>query len=112
MTLQEITIFYGLPAFYEARGGERSGEMDFGVWWRTDALRSYTYWRVSVVKDTGDVYAIESMPGAQTPRVIVLGVVSGRGDAAYNEAELLLNGWVDHIHEPNSLEWVRARLGR
>ena len=51
-----------LQDFYAARGGERSGETDFGLFHYPEedaAVPAWqrNHWRVSVVADTGDVYA-------------------------------------------------------
>ena len=55
-----------MQAFYDQRGGERSGESDFGVhnWANPLEYRatSNDRWRVSVVDDTRDVYAFKE-PG-------------------------------------------------
>lgn len=111
--------FPNIAAFYQARGGERSGERDFGVWW-TDGTSRWPNYRVSVVHSTGDVYAIrEDRAGGA---VLLLGQVGRSGSeihpisepcvehCAYMAAEAALIGWTDHINELGSLLWVRGRL--
>ncbi len=52
-----------LQAFYDERGGQFSGESDFGVHnWANPARHresAFDKWRVSVVSDTADVYAFD-----------------------------------------------------
>jgi hypothetical protein len=110
--------FDSLDAFYARRGGRHSGEADYGVFWHR-GYTTYPNFRVSVVHDTGDVYALNLTTNA----VEVLGTLdhvnlcanlrNGAHDAelcAYPIAERLFEGWTDHIHESNSLAWIRARL--
>ena len=65
-----------VQAFYDERGGERSGEADFGVhhWTNPNHSRATAFdrWRVSVVSDTGDVYAIDRLGG----EVMLLGALA------------------------------------
>jgi hypothetical protein len=95
-------VFDSIDAFYDARGGRFSGESDFGVHWCDG--RTWPRYRVSVVKDTGDVYAIRHTNGV----VELLGNV-GREDA-YDCAEEILDGWEDP--EVIQLDWARERLAR
>ena len=117
-------------AFYDQRGGERSGEGDFGVhnWANPLAYRatSNDRWRVSVVEETGDVYAFDN----NSRDVLLLGtVVPTDGDsvnanrinarlpremtypATYCAAERLFKGWANN---PGSLgrplHWFAERL--
>lgn len=114
------TSYVSVGAFYSARGGAHSGELDFGVMW-TDRPARWPLWRVSVVHDTGDVYASASAYG-KDGGVVLLGtvgapgcpaIVSGRHPAScpYTVAEKLLDGWTEQIGAPGSLGWVRARVG-
>lgn len=99
------TRWPNMLGFYADRGGLRSGESDFGVWWTAENGR-WPHYRVSVVKDTGDVYAIKT---GEDESVELLGTVPS-GD--YESAYAILEGWTDVIHYPNSLQWVRDRLAR
>jgi hypothetical protein len=117
-----VTRFPDIAAFYamdERR--ERSGEMDFGVWWSDRERSGPPNHRVSVVADMGEVYAINMTDGTvELIGTIVVntepGIVSaddrwGPSNAVYKQAEkVVLRGWVDHIHTPRSLEWVRQRV--
>ena len=103
--------FRDVEAFYDARGGRRSGESDFGSWW-TDSVRGYPYFRVSAVHDTGDVYAVNLASG----EVELLanfgsggcGERAGHGEACvYSAVDDLLRGWAD-CHQ--QLQWARHRL--
>ena len=111
-------LYLSIDSFYDMRGGRWSGESDFGVHWRDG--KQWPRYRVSVVRDTGDVYAVNQQTGA----VELLGNVKPEpvrdgGDGGpyssgqapvdvYDVAELLLAGWAQpEIHE---LAWVRERL--
>ncbi len=52
-----------IEAFYDERGGRYSGESDFGNHnWANptrERVSPFDKWRVSVVEDTGDVYAFD-----------------------------------------------------
>lgn len=126
--MTQIKHFPSIDAFYDEQGGRTSGECDFGVWhWDDIGLFSArTEWpleeetieldeeiltvtradqnsriRVSVVDETGDVYATQS--GIGEGRVALLGNVGvanpdfrtpskDRGPV-YDRTEELLNGW-------------------
>lgn len=103
-------MYDGLTEFYmsePARWG--SGEADFGVFWRDEYGQNY---RVSYVQATGEVYALRL--GYADTSVEVLAVVppdsTEPGEVYYQTLEQVLAGWVNWIHKPNSLQWVRDRL--
>jgi hypothetical protein len=88
--------------FYSARGGASSGERDFGVMWLESG--GGAFWprhRVSVVRDTGDVYAISLERGGAVELIANVGPVD-----AYARAEQLL--WAEL--SKNELGWARERL--
>jgi len=105
------TTFASIEDFYGARGGERSGEIDFGVNWfdapapvELGAVRvrvTRQPHRVSYVRDTGDIYLV----GLWDRGVELLGNASTE-----EEAERQLEGWVDACGGLGSLEWIRARF--
>lgn len=95
----KLTYFPNIKAFYAARGGDRSGELDFGVWWRGPFRETY---RISAVKDTGDVYAARMIDG----EITLLGTL----EPGYDHAESALKGWVEEIHKPDSLAWAVWRI--
>jgi hypothetical protein len=110
----EEWTFESIDAFYAARGGKFSRECDYGVWW-SDNPQGFPRYRVSYVKDTGDVYAINQTTG----RVEVLGTVEPdpideRDFRSRWEGPLddLLEGWPDRCGPPGGLAWVRSRLAR
>lgn len=120
-----LTVYDDLPAFYAADPRRaRSGEADFGVWWREQT--NFPVWRVSWVKDTGEVYAICLLAGITaagrgavaiaagypTGRVEVLGVIPADPNAsvAYAHVEAALTGWGEECGKPHSLTWVRERI--
>ncbi len=106
--------FATIHDFYTARGGERSGESDFGAWWtdgREPRPRGPRY-RVSVVHYTGDVYAVNHWTG----EVELLGSVGPTdcpdgmdhdADCPYALVEASLKGWAE---ERRDLDWARERL--
>lgn len=104
-------IFESEAAFYAARGGELSRESDYGVWWTDDV--PFPRYRVSYVKDTGDVYAVN-----QSTRVVeVLGTVEPIEclDTDFNvdwdaPLDAVLEGWTDACGPTGGLEWLRDRL--
>ena len=109
-----MSTFPNIEAFYsENEARRRSPEADYGVWWRDGGSRES--WRVSYVRDTGEVYAVQ---GA----VEVLGVVPpdqedplvpGRrvwGRTYYRTLDRILEGWSEHCGRLNSLAWVREQL--
>lgn len=117
MTLERSRLFWAsIDAFYADRGGATSGESDFGVGWIGD--HAFPRWRVSVVHDTGDVYAIE----AGTGRVELLATLEHdcdrQGDGlrrphngpacAYAIGDQLLEGWAETPQK--TLSWARAKL--
>ena len=99
--------YASIEEFYsknEAR--RRSGEADYGVWW-TNGPRWPT-WRVSYVRDTGEVYAValNAGPGG----VEILGTVPpDAGPYYYRTLDKLLDGWAEEGGRP--ISWVRERLG-
>jgi hypothetical protein len=107
-----------IEAFYAERGGERSGESDFGVMW-TEERKRFPAFRVSVVHDTGDVYAINMSVGevellaTLEHTKLCANLRNFAHDAelcAYAHAERALDGWAETIHREGSIEWVRERL--
>jgi hypothetical protein len=92
--------FPTLEAFYSAdERRRRSGELDFGVWWRDGS--TWPTYRVSWIEATGELYAIAQ---AGSRRVEVLGHFGARG-----AVEAGLRGWANQCGGPNSLAWVRRR---
>ncbi len=107
MTGAKITRWDSLAAFYDADPRRRlSGKCDYGVWWQDD--RPFPRFRVSYIKATGEVYAVELIG---VGRVELLGQVQpDEGDHYYRTLDKILTGWADHCGEPGGLSWVRSRL--
>ena len=128
-----MKLYENRKAFYAERGGEFSGEADYGVWhiddlgiegrrrasvrgadarvggeeavlYSASASGRYT---VSVVKDTGDVYARRTGEG----RLALLANIGG-GAECYRLADELLDGWAGGGDEPlgKPLSWFVGRL--
>lgn len=95
-------VFDTLEAFYADERRARSGEVDFGVWWTLPGQR-WPNWRVSWVRDTGEVYAV-----AQTSKK---GPVVARSGFPTREAvEAALEGWTGHCGRGGGLGWLWERL--
>lgn len=111
-----MSITYpSIEAFYADRGGELRPELDFGVWWTGE--RHFPRYRVSVVHYTGDLYVLDLYSKtvellATLPHSCEMParVLDHCESCCYELAKRLLTGWTDHIHEPNSLQWVREAL--
>lgn len=115
MSVQLGRTYESLDAFYRERRGARSGESDFGVMW-TAVRGIFPHWRVSVVHETGDIYAMQMTYGSA---VELLGTLQANGEqthprtncpqpCAYLEADRVLRGWEDHITD--GLVWIKGRL--
>lgn len=102
--MDELKTFPSLKKFYGANyRRERSPELDFGVMWRV-GTNTYSLWRVSWVKATGEVYAHNQKNG-EGELVLLLGVIQGR-----DAIEVALEGWEKICNEEDSLAWMIARL--
>lgn len=114
--LEQPITYDSLDAFYAARGGAFSGEADYGSWWLDEAqpLRGPRY-RVSVVHDTGDVYAINfwsqtiELLATLTPHECRPNGLKHAATCAYTRADQLLDGWAAETAS-KPLSWVRERL--
>ena len=104
-----MKTYANLDAFYDENPERRrSGEADYGCWWR-EADSDWPRWRVSYVQKTAEVYAVQLTSG----QVNVLGIVPPDDDRiCYRTLDRILEGWADRIQEPGSLDWVRRRLIR
>jgi hypothetical protein len=110
-----------IEQFYDADPRRRaSDEVEFGRDWSDGSgVRNELSW----VADTGELYVmrepnapidmdpvgdevVESLETSQLT-VEVLGVVEGR-----EAVDQLLAGWEDEMPKPDSLDWVRAQVGR
>ena len=93
-------------------------------------------WRVSYVRDTGEIYAVQQGPmrsgtlptgeiiianGPEEGPVLLLGHFpwqpsdlekAGPRDVYYHGLEKLLEGWPERCVQPNGLVWVIEKLGR
>ena len=140
--------YASIRKFYADRGGATSGEIDFGVWHRDDCglfgpvlgegIESKTVQiggdefvlvnaatsnriRVSVVDETGDVYALQYGRGEE--RVVLLGNLGisnppvgerngliGRGPV-YDLADEIFDGWATPEDGPGQkISWFIERL--
>ena len=91
-----------------------SPESDYGVHWRTSAVPGVR-WRVSYIKDTGEIYAIRQ---ATRDEVWLLGrvtpdpVAPGREwqENYYRTLDKILDGWADPEISAFDLGWIIGRL--
>lgn len=120
-----------VQAFYEERGGRRSGECAFGVhhWVNraNDRATAFDRWRVSVIAETGDVCACDDWAGD----VLLLGTLvanevdslaAERIDAKNAERYLsppiycatgrIFRAWADDGNVGGNLAWFAARIAR
>lgn len=99
--------YYADEVLGEARS--RSGEVDFGVMW-TPAGSPWPHWRVSWVRDSGELYAVELVNSPPDRRALeVLGKFRDR-----DHVETALEGWAEQCGSfLGCLEWIRhrARMG-
>lgn len=69
---------------------KRSPEVDFGCWWTLnigkDDIRRPPFWRVSWIKDTGELYAVN----LSQDTFFVIATISGR-----EHVEDLMDGWAE-----------------
>ena len=101
-------IYPNIEAFYsEDERRRRSGECDYGVWWRGDV--SIPTYRISYVQATGEVYAIQLTSGYDAAEVLAV-IAPDEGDIYYRTLDRILEGWPDQCGEIGSLSWVRERL--
>ena len=123
------TTFESIERFYSDNPARRySPEADYGVHWLLDDWPGT--WRVSYVRDTGEVYAVFQGPtragliptgetavisGTEEGLVLALGTFpvdenAGPHDVYYRGLDQLLSGWADHCTEPNGLAWMIQRI--
>ncbi len=83
----------------------RSDQLDLGATWRS--AESNDAWRLSWVRDTGELYRCraDGYDGSCTD-VHLLAVLPAEADV-----DALLEGWREHRTEPDGLAWVLHRTG-
>lgn len=94
--------------FFARQDRALSLEADYGVHWRHEPF-TWPVWRVSYIRNTGEVYAIEQHARA---RVIILGTVPADDPAIdgiyYRTLDQILDGWADEPHR--DITWVADRI--
>lgn len=109
-TYQTLDDFYAGEPGTIGSTRKWSGELDFGVWWK-DRTTMWPRYRVSLVKDTGELYAWRQAAIDDRPNVVILGVMctpDGKGDV--DRVEAALDGWAEKCGESWSLQWVHDRM--
>ena len=81
--------FKNIDEFYaeNAEGRKRSGEMDFGVWWRSKHSAPAFPHRISWVRNTGEFYVLNY----QTDEVYLTDKVCKTSE----QAEMFMKGWAN-----------------
>ena len=122
--------FKNVEEFYSNNSARlRSPEADYGVHWKLEGWPNS--WRVSYVRDTGEIYAVHQGPirtgilptgeiiianGLEEGPVLMLGHFpidqeTGPRDVYYHSLEKHLEGWPERCGLPNGLVWVIDKLG-
>jgi hypothetical protein len=97
-----------IEEFYEADPRRQaSDEIEFGREWTEDG----SLFEVAWIADTGEVYAMAEPSGrskvtTEAVTVELLAVIEDR-----QAVTAALAGWKDVMETPNSLAWVRERVG-
>jgi hypothetical protein len=119
MSQIDENVRMNIEEFYAANPRRRhSEELEFGSDWTDGSSRCGVSW----VATTGEVYVMREPLGwiAEDPigdeRVMpvredqldveVLGVIEGK-----EMVEAVMSGWPDAMTQPNSIQWVKDRLG-
>lgn len=88
-----FAIRSGFQEWIHAPARARSPEVDYGCWWVLGHPRDWPKWRVSLIVDTREVYAV-ALDGHHPERFIYLGQVPEGGDARA-AMEQLMDGWAE-----------------
>ena len=107
-----MTGYASIEEFYSEDERRRlSPEADYGVWWIESEEKQFPHWRVSYVRATGEVYALEM---GDKEQVILLGTYPvddvDEGEVYYRGLNQCLDGWAQLYPKP--LAWVVERLQR
>ena len=71
----------------------RSPEVDYGCWWGLKDPRDFPRWRVSLLVNTGEVYAVP-LEGHRPDKFILLGQLTP-GEESRMQIERVMEGWAD-----------------
>ena len=71
----------------------RSPEVDYGCWWVLKDPRDFPRWRVSLIVNTGEVYAVQ-LEGHRPDKFIVMGYLTP-GEESRAAMERAMEGWAD-----------------
>ena len=126
-----LQAFRDLKTFYGDNPARLSSpEADYGVHWRLEGWDGA--WRVSHVRNTGELYAVHKGPyrmgtlpagetvistGRSEGPVLVLGTFpadphAGPADIWYRGLDTCLDGWARKCREPNGLAWLMDRIAQ
>lgn len=111
----ERAEYPSLAAFYSAAPERRTSPEDhFGVDWHAGD-HDFPRWRVSYLRATHEIYAVQLNPGLPGP-VRLLGIVppdptiDPRRDRWRPMLDRVFDGWDDPDISGNDLAWVEQRL--
>lgn len=90
---EPFAVRTGFQAWSQTPARARSPEVDYGCWWVLKHPRDWPKWRVSLIVDTREVYAV-ALDGQQPDRFIVLGRVPD-GEDPRAAMERLMDGWAE-----------------
>lgn len=70
-----------------------SPEVDYGCWWTLKDPRDFPRWRVSLIVNTGEVYAVQ-LEGHRPDKFLLLGCLIP-SEESRAEMERVMEGWAD-----------------
>ena len=129
MANKPLKAFRDLKSFYNDNPARLSSpEADYGAHWRLDGWSGT--WRVSYVRNTGEVYAVRQgpycmgtlptgetfvSPGQGESPVLVLGIFppdpdAGPADIYYRGLDAHLKEWPRRSFQPDGLKWLMDRM--
>ena len=105
-------IFDTLDQYYAADARRRwSPECDYGCSWTGSIPGNHITYRVSYVKETKEIYIIPT--GCPDNELQVIARISQPPGASvyFGRLDKILQGWEEEMYKPNSLKWLKEKLG-
>lgn len=85
----------GFQAWIAEPARTRSPEIDYGCWWVLKDPRDFPRWRVSLIVNTGEVYAVQ-LEVHRPDKFILLGCLTP-SEESRAEMEHVMEGWADSV---------------